>query len=118
MQPTATPQADRALDVTPAIRHTVPWRVTSVEALPDARLRVTFIDGTAGEVDLQAFLRNPELEGTVFEPLRDATTFGQVRVVLGAIQWPDGADLAPDAMYDAIREHGVWVVAPTYEAAV
>ncbi len=110
MQPAATPKTDRALDVTPAIRHTVPWRVRSVEALPDARLRVNFVDGTAGEVDLHAFLKDPKLEGTVFEPLRDPNTFGQVRVVLGAIQWPDGADLAPDAMYDAIRESGVWVL--------
>jgi hypothetical protein len=30
--------------------------------------------------------------------------------VLGAIQWPNGADLAPDAMYDAIRQSGLWVL--------
>ena len=30
----------------------------------------------------------------------------RVAVVLGAVQWPNGADLAPDA----IREHGCWVV--------
>jgi hypothetical protein len=29
-------------------------------------------------------------------------------VELGAATWPNGADLAPDAMYDAIREHGVY----------
>ncbi|MFW6012469.1 MAG: hypothetical protein ACOC92_02030 [bacterium] len=34
----------------------------------------------------------------------------QARVVLGAVEWPGGPDLAPDAMYDAIREHGRWVV--------
>jgi hypothetical protein len=31
-------------------------------------------------------------------------------VVLGAVQWPNGADLAPDAMYDAIRERGQWIL--------
>ncbi len=110
MQPTENPQANRAPEVEPAIRFTVPWRLTSVACLPEARLRVTFVDGTAGEVDMSAFLSNPKLDGTIFEPLRDLTTFVQAQVVMGAVQWPNGADLAPDAMYDAIREHGVWVL--------
>jgi len=29
---------------------------------------------------------------------------------MGVVQWPNGGDLAPDAMYDAIRESGVWVL--------
>ena len=78
--------------------------------LPDARLRVTFVDGTAGEVHMRSFLSSPKVAGTVFEPLRDPAVFAQARIVLGAVQWPNGADLAPDAMYDAIREHGVWVL--------
>jgi hypothetical protein len=81
-----------------------------VEALPNARLRVTFVDGTTGEVDLRAFLSGPNVEGTIFESLRDPAAFAHVQVILGAIQWPNGADLAPDAMYQAIRENGVWVV--------
>jgi hypothetical protein len=76
--------------------------------LPDNRLRVTFVDGTTGEVDMRRFLSNPIVDGTIFEPLRDVATFSQVQVVLGVIQWPNGADLAPDAMYDAVSERGVW----------
>jgi len=109
MQPNAKPETNRTAEVEPAIRHTVPWRVTSVAALPDSRLRVTFVDGTAGEVHMRSFLSNPKLDGTVFEPLRDPAIFAQARVILGVVQWPNGADLAPDAMYDAIRERGVWV---------
>ena len=109
MQPNAKPENNRTAEVEPAIRHTVPWRVTSVAALPDSRLRVTFVDGTAGEVHMRSFLSNPKLDGTVFEPLRDPAIFAQARVILGVVQWPNGADLAPDAMYDAIRERGVWV---------
>ena len=56
------------------------------------------------------FLRSVALDGTVFEALRDPALFVQAQVVLGAIQWPNGADLAPDAMYDAIHERGVWVL--------
>ncbi len=57
-----------------------------------------------------AFLRSTDLDGTIFESLRDPVIFAQAQVVLGAIQWPNGADLAPDAMYDAIRERGIWVL--------
>lgn len=73
-------------------------------------LRVTFVDGTSGEVRLGSFIGSALVSGTVFEPLRDPEVFRQVRVDLGAVAWPNGGDLAPDAMYDAIREHGYWVV--------
>jgi len=72
------------------------------------RLRVVFLDGTSGEVDLGAFLRSDEVRGTVFEPLGKNDLFGQVKVVDGTVEWPNGADLAPDAMYDAIRQPGHW----------
>ncbi len=110
MQPAENPEIDRTAEIAPAIRHTVPWRVISVTALSDYRLRVTFVDGTAGEVDLRRFLNNPNIDGTIFEPLRETEAFSQAQVVLGAIQWPNGAELAPDAMYDAIRGSGVWVL--------
>lgn len=110
MQPTENPESNRTPEVEPAIRHTVAWRVTSVAPLPNFRLRVTFVDGTAGEVDMRAFLSNPGIDNTVFAPLRDPATFAQAQVVLGVVQWPTGADLAPDAMYDAVRERGVWVL--------
>jgi hypothetical protein len=110
MQPNANTQRDRTPEVEPTIKHTVPWRVASVTALPDKRLRVTFVDGTAGEVHMERFLSSPNVDGTIFAPLRDAAVFAQAQVVLGAVQWPNGADLAPDAMYDAIRQHGAWVL--------
>jgi Protein of unknown function (DUF2442) len=110
MQPTSNTETDRSVEVAPAITHSVPWRVVSATVLEDARLGVTFVDGTAGEVDMRAFLRSPKIEGTVFQALRDPTLFAEVEIVLGAVQWPNGADLSPDSMYDAIRETGVWVL--------
>jgi hypothetical protein len=83
-----------------------PWRVVAIEPLPEFRLRATFVDGTCGEVWLRSFLESPQISGTIFEPLRDPEFFRQARVELGAVTWPNGADLAPDAMYDAIRERG------------
>jgi hypothetical protein len=71
---------------------------------------VTFVDGTTGEVDLRHFLSDAQVKGTVFEQLRDQAIFAQVRVVMGVVQWPNGADLAPDAMYDAVKTNGRWIV--------
>ena len=110
MQPTQISQADRSPDVEPAIRHVAPWRVASVSPMPDLLLRVAFTDGTTGDVDLRTFLSGPQAKGTLFELLRDPNVFAQVGVVMGAVQWANGADLAPDAMYDAIKVHGRWIV--------
>ena len=111
MQSVADPKSDRTPEVVPKIRHTVPWRVVSVMALSERRLKVTFVDDTEGEVDLSQFLEDPKVEGTVFEVLRAADFFARVDVQMGAVHWPNDADLAPDAMYDAIRQDGRWIVA-------
>jgi len=110
MSQTAAPELDLAAPIEPLIRHTVPWRVTSVTALPAALLRVTFVDGTSGQVDMRAFLERSDVTGSVFETLRDPAHFDAAPVVLGAVSWPSGADLAPDAMCDAIRDRGCWVL--------
>jgi hypothetical protein len=83
----------------------------SVDPDEDFRLHVVFADGTAGDVYLRAFIESQTTNGTLFEALRDRAYFRQVRLEMGALAWPNGADLAPDAMYDAIRTGGQWVVA-------
>ena len=82
MQPNANAENNRTPEVEPTIKHTVPWRATSVTALSDARLHVTFVDGTAGEVHMQSFLSDPTVDGTIFEPLRDPEVFAQGQVTL------------------------------------
>ncbi len=70
-------------------------RVTRVEPLPHYSLRVEFSDGVRGEVNLA-----DRLFGPVFEPLKDEELFGRVAIdEFGAICWPNGADLAPDALH-------------------
>ncbi len=55
--------------------------------------------GLRGRMDV-----SQRLFGPVFEPLRDTKLFDQVYVdPFGAICWPNGADLAPDALYDSLR---------------
>jgi hypothetical protein len=82
----------------------------AVDPHPDQRLHVRFIDGTSGDVMLHSFLASPQVNGTIFEPLRDPEVFRQVRAEMGAVLWPNGADLAPDAMYDSIKTTGRWIL--------
>jgi Protein of unknown function (DUF2442) len=60
-------------------------------------LRVRFDDGTEKTVDVRPLLRGP-----VFEPLLEPAAFARVVVdpVCGTVVWPNGADLAPEALYD------------------
>ncbi|HEY5312271.1 MAG TPA: DUF2442 domain-containing protein [Pirellulales bacterium] len=70
-------------------------RVVKVAPLPQYRLHVEFDDGVSGTIDL-----SDELDGEVFRTLRDEAIFRQVRVdEFGAVCWPNGPDLAPDAMH-------------------
>ena len=77
------------------------WRVVSVQALQPHRLRVAFLDGTEGEIDLGELIQSAD--AGVFEGLRDPERFAAVRVEHGAVAWPDDLDLAPDALYAAIK---------------
>ena len=86
------------------------WRVMDVRAQPGFCLQVTFVDGTAGKVELSRFLASSAAQGTVFESLRDESLFRCASIERGAVHWPNGADLAPDAMYDAIKSTGRWIV--------
>lgn len=73
-------------------------KITRVQVEPNYRLHVEFSDGVTGTVDLST-----RLFGTVFEPLKDPVLFAQVNIdEFGALAWPNGADLAPDALYQTL----------------
>ncbi len=74
-------------------------RVAKARALEGYRIHVEFSDGLSGDIDL-----SDRLFGPVFEPLKDQDLFRQVCVdEFGAVSWPNGADLAPDALYRALE---------------
>src|SRR5438046_1148510 len=58
---------------------------------------VAFDDGTEGEIDLAA-----ELQGPIFEPLKDAEYFARFTVE-DTLVWPNGADFAPEFLYERVR---------------
>ena len=60
-------------------------------------LRLTFNDGTTKQVDVR-----PLLDGPIFEPLQDPAYFATMTLdpICGTVVWPNGADIAPEALYE------------------
>lgn len=70
-------------------------RITDVDYIKDYRLLLTFSDGQRKEVDLQ-----PYLTGEVFGELLDLSKFVQYGLTTYTIEWANGADLAPEFLYE------------------
>ena len=78
-------------------------RVNRVIPLAGYRLQIEFEDGASGVLDVSG-----DLYGPVFEPLRDVRLFEQVSTdEFGVICWPNGADLAPEAVYSDVTAASV-----------
>jgi len=76
------------------------YDVIEAEYVSDFIVKLRFRDGTVGEVDLQS-----ELTGPIFEPLKNPEYFRQFRVhqEFHTLVWPNGADLAPEFLYERAR---------------
>jgi hypothetical protein len=59
------------------------------------RVYLRFNNGVEGEVDL-----SESLEGLVFEPLRNIDFFSQFILVGHTLSWANGADFAPEFLWD------------------
>jgi hypothetical protein len=86
------------------------WSIVHFTLLPDYKIEVSFADGTSGIADLAPRLSQGPL-GDGFDPLCDEKLFSQAFLDHGALTWPGGIDLAPDAMYQRIRATGTSVLA-------
>src|SRR5204863_5046073 len=60
------------------------------------RIQLTFNDGSTETVDFSAWL-----EGPIFEPLQDLAYFRRFFIEGGTVSWPNGADIAPETLYEA-----------------
>ncbi len=75
-------------------------KVREAQYKGDYRIWLRFADGVEGEIDLSA-----ELWGDIFEPLKEMGFFSRFIVSneLETIVWPNGADFAPEFLYQKLR---------------
>ena len=70
--------------------------VRDAQLLDGFTIRLRFSNGEEREIDL-----TPYLHGPVFEPLRkNPELFRQMYIEGETIAWPNGADLAPETLYE------------------
>lgn len=78
-------------------------RIVEAKVCGPQTLRLTFNNGTHKTVQVGSLL-----DGPVFEPLHSPEYFALVKLdpICGTVVWPNGADLAPEALYElaAIEE--------------
>ena len=72
--------------------------VTRIEYRSGYVYHILFDDGVEGEIDFSVYLSR----GPIFEPLKDMSFFSRATVEGGAICWPNGADIAPESLYEKL----------------
>lgn len=75
-------------------------RITAARYVVGYAVWLRFADGSEGIVDLST-----DLVGPIFEPLRDQELFARIVLhpELKTLVWPNGADLAPEYLYERLR---------------
>ena len=69
--------------------------VTYAKYLGNYKLLIMFNNGEQKTVDLQN-----ELNGSVFEPLKQLDFFKKFQIKYNTIEWENGADYAPEYLYE------------------
>ena len=69
--------------------------ISKAKYLDNYRISLTFNNGETKTVDLQS-----ELNGMVYEPLRQLDYFKKFQVKYNTIEWSNGADYAPEYLYE------------------
>lgn len=74
------------------------WDVEAVHPLEDYEILVVPADGRRGIFDLKPYLHHG-----IFRELEDRSYFAQAAVMLDAVTWPHGQDIAPETLIDGLK---------------
>ena len=72
--------------------------ITKAEYLEGYKLRIHFNNGEIRIADLET-----SLEGPIFESLKSIEEFRRFSIPYNTIQWENGADFAPEFLYEISR---------------
>jgi len=73
--------------------------IVKADYLNSYRILLTFNNGVSKIVDLER-----EINGTVYKPLHQLDYFKKFEIKYNTIEWPNGADYAPEYLYKIGRE--------------
>lgn len=73
--------------------------VTRIEYRGGHVYHIKFDNGLEGDVDFSEYVGR----GPMFEPFADLSFFRNARVESGTITWPNGADIAPETLYERVE---------------
>ena len=73
--------------------------VTKVKYKNNYVFCIVFDDGTKGDLDFSEYID----KGPIFESLKDIKFFKKATIKGGTIAWPNGADIAPETLYEKIK---------------